>query len=207
MIESILAKKLGMSRIFGPNGSVVPVTVLEAGPCTVIQRKTTKTDGYEALQIAFVPQKEKRIAKPQRAHMNKAGKGMFRFLREVPVSDDDEAVPGSELTVEMFQVGDRVDVIGRTKGRGFAGVIKRHKFSGGKDTHGCTSHRVPGSIGASADPSRVVKGKKMPGHMGNVRQTTRNLKVIEIRPESNLLIVRGAVPGSINGLVIIRRAR
>jgi large subunit ribosomal protein L3 len=207
MIDSILAKKLGMSRLFGSDGAVVPVTVLETGPCAVIQRKTAKNDGYEAVQLGFIPQKEKRVAKPQRGHMNKAGKGIFRVLREVKTEAGEELEVGGEVTVEIFQVGDRVDVIGRTKGRGFAGVVKRHKFKGGKATHGCTSHRVPGSIGASADPSRVVKGKKLPGHMGNVRQTVRNLRVIDVRPESNLLIVRGAVPGAINGLVMVRRSR
>jgi large subunit ribosomal protein L3 len=207
MIQSILAKKLGMSRMFGPDGVIIPVTVLEAGPCTVIQRKTEKTDGYEAAQLAFVARKEKRVAKPQQVHMNKAGKGTFQFLREVPLGSEDEVASGDEITVEMFKAGDVIDVIGRTKGRGFQGVVKRHKFHAGKETHGCTSHRVPGSIGASADPSRVVKGRRLPGQMGNVRQTTRNLKVVDVRPESNLLLVRGAVPGAINGLVIIRRAR
>jgi len=207
MIQSILAKKLGMTRVFGSDGSVVPATVLEAGPCTVIQRKTTGKDGYEAIQIGFVPQKEKRIAKPQQGHMAKANKGYFRFLRELWVEAGEEAAAGEELRVDMFKIGDRVDVVGRTKGRGFAGVVKRHKFHAGKQTHGCTSHRVPGSIGASAFPSRVIKGRRLPGHMGNVRQTVRNLKVIDIRPESNLLIVRGAVPGSINGLVMVRRSR
>jgi large subunit ribosomal protein L3 len=207
MIDSILAKKLGMSRLFGSDGAVVPVTVLETGPCAVIQRKTEKNDGYEAVQLGFIPQKEKRVAKPQRGHMNKAGKGTFRVLREVKTEAGEELEVGGEVTVEIFQVGDRVDVIGRTKGRGFAGVVKRHKFKGGPATHGCTSHRVPGSIGASADPSRVVKGRRLPGHMGNVRQTVRNLRVIDVRPESNLLIVRGAVPGAINGLVMVRRSR
>lgn len=207
MIDSILAKKLGMSRLFGSDGAVVPVTVLETGPCAVIQRKTAKNDGYEAVQLGFIPQKESRVAKPQRGHMNKAGKGIFRVLREVKTEAGEELEVGGEVTVEMFQVGDRIDVIGRTKGRGFAGVVKRHKFKGGKATHGCTSHRVPGSIGASADPSRVVKGRRLPGHMGNVRQTVRNLRVIDVRPESNLLIVRGAVPGAINGLVMVRRSR
>jgi large subunit ribosomal protein L3 len=207
MVEAILAKKLGMSRMFGPDGTVIPVTVLEAGPCTVIQRKTAGRDGYEALQIGFVPRREKLVAKPQQGHMAKAGKGNFHFLREVKVGEGEEAAAGDEVTVEIFKVGDRVDVVGRTKGRGFAGVVKRHKFHAGKATHGCTSHRVPGSIGASAWPSRVVKGKRLPGHMGDVRQTTRNLKVIDVRPESNLLIIRGAVPGSINALVMVRRSR
>ncbi len=206
-MESILAKKLGMTRMFGPDGTVIPITVLEAGPCTVIQRKSAAADGYEAVQIGFVPQKERRVAKPQRVHMSKAGKGIFRFLREVRVEAAEELGVGEELTVEMFNVGDKIDVIGTTKGRGFQGVVKRHKFGAGKQTHGCTSHRVPGSIGASAYPSRVIKGRKMPGHMGNVRQTVRNLKVVEVRPESNLLLVRGAVPGAINGLVMVRRAR
>lgn len=207
MIDSILAKKLGMSRVFGPDGTVIPVTVLEAGPCAVVQLKTAARDGYSAVQLGFAPQKENRVPKPQRGHLNKAGKGMFRVLREVKTAAEPDVELGAEVTVEMFQIGDVVDVTGRTKGRGFAGVVKRHKFRAGKETHGCTSHRVPGSIGASAYPSRVVKGKRLPGHMGNVRQTVRRLKVVDVRPESNLLLVKGAVPGAINGLVMVRRSR
>lgn len=207
MSQALLGKKLGMSRLFGPDGAVIPVTVIEAGPCPVIQRKTAKGDGYEAIQIAFWPQKESRLTKPERGHQVKAGKGFFRVLREVRLTEPEAPEVGEELTVELFTIGDRVDVTCRTKGRGFAGVVKRHKFKGGKETHGCTSHRVPGSIGASAYPSRVFKGRKLPGHMGNVRQTTRNLKVVDIRPESNLILVKGAVPGAINGLVMLRRAR
>jgi len=206
MINGLMARKLGMSRVFGPDGSVIPVTVLEAGPCTVIQLKTQAKDGYQAVQIGFRPAKERRVAKPERGHMNKAGKGVFKHLREFVPDEGAEFEAGQELTVELFNVGDKVDVTSRSKGKGFAGIVKRYHFRAGKETHGCTSHRVPGSIGASAYPSRVIKGKKMPGHLGNARTTVRNLKVIDVRPETNLLLVKGAVPGAMGSVVMVKRA-
>lgn len=209
MIRGILARKLGMSRIFSEQGYSWPVTVVEAGPCTIIQKKTKGKEGYNAIQLGFMPQKESRLSKPESGHFKKAGKGCFRHLREVAVDDEDleSYQVGQELTVESFQIGEKVDVIGTSKGCGFAGVIKRWGFHGGGDTHGSMCHRAVGSIGASSFPSRVVKGKKMPGHMGNSRVTLKSLTVLDVRPDENVLILKGAVPGSKNGLLLIRKQR
>lgn len=205
MIGGILAIKLGMSRIFGEDDAVIPVTVLRAGPCIVTQKKTKKVDGYNAVQVGFLEKKESRTNKPLLGHFKKAGGKTFYHVREFPVDDTDALEVGQKITVEMFKPGELVHVTGVSKGRGFAGVIKRWGFHGHPETHGSTSHRRPGSIGASASPSRVIKGKKMPGHMGSERVTTKNLKVIDVRVEQNLLLLRGAIPGSRKSLVIVKR--
>jgi large subunit ribosomal protein L3 len=205
MIKGLLGKKLGMTGYFSPQGEYLPVTVIEAGPCVVTQIKTLANDGYNALQLGFTVKKEARINKPLRGHFKNSGDRCFAFLREFLVDNPEEYSLGQELSLDMFNVGDRVDVIGTTKGRGFSGVIKRHGFHGGRKTHGSKSHRIPGSIGCSAWPSKVIKGKKMPGQYGNQRQTVRNLEIIDIRPKENLLLVKGAVPGAKSGLVEVNK--
>jgi len=206
MKKGLIGKKLGMTQIFWDDGSVIPVTAIEAGPCVVIQKKTSEADGYDALQLGFDQAKEKRVNKPLKGHFKKADKGYFRVLREFRLESTDDYEVGSELKADLFKVGDYIDVVGTTRGRGFAGVIKRHGFAGGPSGHGSMFHRAPGSIGASAWPSRVFKGKKMPGHMGNKRQSVQNLMVVGIRPEQNIILVKGAVPSSKNGIVLIKDA-
>jgi len=202
MMEGILGKKLGMTRMFLEEGKAVPVTVIEAGPCVVVQEKVGQTQGM-VYQLGFIPAKPKAVNKPIQGHFKKNGITPRSHLKEFSASDDRSYKVGDEIRVDIFQIGDKVKIRGTSKGKGFAGVVKRWGFSGGKETHGCTSHRVPGSIGSSAYPSRVVKGKKMPGHMGNRRVSILNLSVVDIRPEQNLLIVKGAVPGSRNNLLAI----
>lgn len=206
MGTGLIGRKLGMTQVFGEDGLAVPVTVIEAGPCVVMQKKTRATDGYDAVQLAFGRKKAKNVTKPLQGHQAKVDKGFFRVLREFRTSEPDAFQLGQELTADMFQVGDFVDVTGTSKGRGFAGGVKRHGFRGGKASHGSMFHRAPGSIGASAFPSRVFKGKRLPGHMGDERKTVQNLRVIGVRPESNVILVKGAVPGSKNGIVLIRKA-
>ena len=206
MTTGILGKKLGMTQLFDTEGKVVPVTVIEAGPCTVIQRKTAQNDGYDAVQIGFMQKDARRVDKPMLGHFQKAGKGAFKALQEIRLDGSDPVEVGSEIKVDIFKEGDVVDVTGHTKGRGFAGVVKRWDFRGGRATHGSMFHRAPGSIGASAYPSRVIKNMKMGGHYGNERVTTLNLRVVAVQPEKNLLLVRGAVPGAKNSLVYVRRA-
>ena len=206
MQRGLIGRKLGMTQVFWGDGTVIPVTVLEVGPCVVTQKKTKDSDGYDAVQLGFDRQKEKRTTKPLQGHFKKADKGCFRILKEFRTDTPGDYEVGQELKVNLFNVGDYVDVIGTTKGRGFAGVIKRHGFGGGRATHGSMFHRAPGSIGASAYPSRVFKGKKLPGQMGNVRKTVQNVVVVGVRPERNLILVKGAVPGSISGIVMIRDA-
>lgn len=195
-----------MTQVFSEEGTAVPVTVIEAGPCVVVQKKTREADGYEALQLGFGRKKQKRVTKPLQGHFRKADKGFFRVLREFKLDDCTEYDVGAELNVGMFDAGEYVDIIGTSKGRGFAGGVKRHGFKGGRASHGSMFHRAPGSIGASAYPSRVLKGKKLPGHMGDRRVTVQNLVVFGVRPDRNLLLVRGSVPGSTNGIVIVRNA-
>jgi len=204
MKKGLIGKKLGMTQIFWDDGSVIPVTAIEAGPCVVIQKKAEDVDGYDAIQLGFDRVKEKAVTKPLKGHFKKADKGSFRILREFRVESTDEYEVGVELTADIFKVGDYIDVVGTTRGRGFAGVVKRHGFKGGRATHGSMFHRAPGSIGASAWPSRVFKGKRMPGHMGNHRQTVQNLMVVGIRPEQNLILVKGSVPSGKNGIVLIK---
>jgi large subunit ribosomal protein L3 len=195
-----------MTSHFTSDGRYVPVTVLEVGPCIVTQIKTVETDGYNALQLGFGERKPNRTNKPLAGHMKKAGEGRFTVLREVSVEKPDEYRLGQEVAFP-FKVGDRVDVTGTTKGRGYAGVVKRHGFHGGKDTHGSMSHRVPGSIGSSAWPSRVIKGKRLPGQYGNDRKTVRNLEIVDIRTDSHLVLVKGQVPGARAGLVAINKPK
>ncbi|MBD3334231.1 MAG: 50S ribosomal protein L3 [Candidatus Eisenbacteria bacterium] len=202
-MNTLLGKKVGMTQVFSEAGELSPVTVLELGPCQVAQVKSAETDGYEAVQVAYEPVREKVVNKPRRGHFERWKTEPARHLREVR-GEAGEQKPGDKLTVEMFSVGELVDVVGRSKGRGFQGVVKRHRFSGGRETHGVKTHDSPGSIGASAYPARVWKGKKLPGHMGSTRVTARNLKVIAVDPERNLLMVKGSVPGSRNSLVMVR---
>ena len=206
MERGLIGKKIGMTQIYWEDGSVIPVTAIEAGPCVVIQRKTEDTDGYGALQLGFERAVAKKTKKPLRGHQDKADKGYFKVMRELRVSEPESYEVGQELDVSLFNVGDFVDVIGTTKGRGFAGVVKRHGFKGGRATHGSMFHRAPGSIGASAYPSRVMKGKRLPGQMGSKRKTVQNLIVVGVRPELNLILIKGAVPGSVNGIVMIKDA-
>jgi large subunit ribosomal protein L3 len=205
MTKGLIGKKLGMTQVFSDEGVSVPVTVIEVEPSVIIQKKTKETDGYEALQLGYGRIKQKNVTKPLQGHFRKADKGLFRVLREFRM-EIEGAEPGLELTAEMFEPGDYVDVVGTTKGKGFAGVVKRHGFGGGRATHGSMFHRAPGSIGASADPSRVFKGTKLPGHMGCERKTVQNLQVWSVRPDMNVILVRGAVPGCKNGFVLIKQA-
>jgi len=206
MTTGLLGKKLGMTQIFDVQGRVVPVTVIEAGPCTVVQRKKRQSDGYDAVQIGFDAKKTHRVNKPMIGHFRSAGKGAFRVLRELRVDAESSLEVGQELRVDIFREGDFVDVTGQTKGRGCSGVVKRWGFRGGRASHGSMFHRAPGSIGGSSFPSRVFKNMKMGGHYGNERVTVLNLRIVAIQPEKNLLLVRGAVPGAKNGLVFVRRA-
>ncbi len=205
MIDKLFGKKLGMTQYFLGEGNSCPVTVLKVGPCVVTQKKTLGKEGYNAIQVGYGPQKEKRVNKPLRGHFNAAGKGYFSVAREIRVEDPETFELGQELKSDIFQIGERVQVTGISKGRGFSGVMKRWGFSGGRKTHGSRSHRVPGSIGCSATPGRVQKGKKLPGRYGNARVTIKNLKVVDVRPEMDLILVKGAVPGSRNSLVEIRK--
>jgi large subunit ribosomal protein L3 len=203
MITSILGKKIGMTQVFKDGGAVEAVTAIEAGPCTVTQIKTKAKEGYEAVQLGFG--QAKRLNRPQRGHLKKLG--LYRHLREFRVEDAVEIQLGQTVDVGIFNPGDLVDVTGTSKGRGFAGVVKRHHFAGGSKTHGQSDrHRAPGSIGAGTDPGRVIKGLKMAGHMGDERVTVRKLQVVKADPERNLLLVRGAVPGARNGLLIIKKS-
>lgn len=207
MSKGMLGKKLGMSGVFSAEGHLIPVTVLEVGPCVVTQVKTKATDGYDAVQIGFAPKKSGRVNKPLGGHFAKSGGQAFYFLREFGVGNPQDFQVGQTITADLFTVGEFVDVAGVTKGRGFAGAIKRHGFHGGGMTHGGMSKRRVGSIGTSATPSKVLKGRRMPGHYGDVRQTTRNLEVVDVRPDQNLILVKGAVPGAARGLVEVRKLK
>jgi len=209
MIPGILGKKIGMTQVFRADGQVVPVTLLKAGPCVVVQRKTPVKDGYDAVQLGLMEfVKSKRITRPLAAHIKKAGVDGVRFLRELKLRPgDDDLKTGDRVLVDQFKLSDKVDVIGVSKGRGFAGVVKRHHFRGGDASHGSMFHRAPGSIGASSYPSRVLPGLKMAGHMGVDRVTVRNLEVIDVDLEDNVLVVKGAVPGPNGGYVVVRRAK
>ncbi|MCL6621295.1 MAG: 50S ribosomal protein L3 [Syntrophobacterales bacterium] len=207
MLNGIIGRKIGMTRIFEADGQSVPVTVIEAGPCFVVQKKLTATDGYEAVQLGFARRSLAKANKPERGHLEKHGsKSAFEVLKEMRVADAGAFEEGQEITVEQFAIGERVTITGTSKGKGFQGTVKRHGFRRGPMSHGSMSHRAPGSIGASAFPSRVIKGKRLPGHMGNERVTVKNLEIIDVRPEDNLLVVKGAVPGPRQGIVLIRKA-
>lgn len=205
MVTKLLAKKIGMTRYFLDEGRSVAATIIKVGPCVVIQKKTSENDGYEAIQVGFEDQKEMRVKKPLRGHFKKAGEKFFRHLREIKVERADEFELGQEIGADIFAIGEKVSVRSKSKGRGFAGVTKRWGFSGGDDTHGCTSHRVPGSVGSSADPSRILPGKKLPGRMGYQETTVKNLEIIDVRPEMNVIALKGAVPGGQNSIIEITK--
>jgi large subunit ribosomal protein L3 len=205
MGNRIFGKKLGMTRYFLEEGKSVPVTMVQAGPCIVIQKKTIDKDGYEAIQVGFEEKKESRVNKPLKGHQKAAGSKCFQFLKEIRVKDSKEYELGQEITADIFQIGDKVTVSGKSIGRGFSGVVKRHGFSGGRWTHGSRSHRVPGSIGNSTTPGRVVKGRKLPGRFGFERITVKNLKVLDVRPDINLIAIKGPLPGSDNSIIEICR--
>lgn len=202
-MAGLIGKKIGMTQLFEEDGRVVPVTILEMGPCPVVASKTVERDGYQAVQLAYDPVPARKLPKPEIGHLKSHEVEPHRTLREIRTEEVFE--PGTVLDVSMFEIGDKVDIAGTTKGRGFQGVVRRHGFHGGRETHGCKTHAVPGSIGMSASPARVVKGKKLPGQMGNVRRTIKNLKVVRIDADRNLLVVRGAVPGHRNALVMVQK--
>lgn len=202
--RGLLGRKLGMTRLYTVEGSAVGVTVIKAGPCVVLQKKSADKEGYNALQVGFESQKESRLSKPMLGHFNGAGKGGFYHIGEFKVQDVNQYEIGQEILInDLFKIGDLVDISGLSKGRGYQGVVKRHGFKGGRKTHGSMFHRAPGSIGSSAWPSRVVKGKKMPGHMGDKQITKKNLIIVDIRSDENVLIVKGSVPGSEGGVLRI----
>ena len=202
MIRGIIGRKIGMTQMFRESGQVEPVTVIEGGPCTITQVRTVARDGYQAAQLGF--QTAKKLNRPERGHLSKTG--LFKQLREVPVDGVDDLEVGQQISVDLFEEGEKVDVIGRSKGRGFQGGMKRWGFSGGPRTHGQSDRaRAPGSIGAGTTPGKVLKGKKMAGHMGNRRITVKNLEVVKVDAERNLLLLRGGIPGATNGLLMIRK--
>lgn len=207
MCKGLMGKKLGMTGLFATDGRVIPVTVIQAGPCVVTQIKTQATDGYNALQLGFEEVKVRHVTQPLQGHFRKSGEACFRHLQEFAVDHPEEYTLGQRITLEIFTVGERVDVSGTTKGRGFAGVIKKEGFSGGRTTHGSKCHRIPGSIGSSAWPSRVFKGKGLPGHYGADRQTMQNIEIVDIRADDHILLVRGAVPGPASGMVAIKKPK
>ena len=202
-IEGIIGKKVGMTQVFAEDGALVPVTVIQAGPCLVVQKKTAERDGYDAAQIGLVEKvSNRRVTAAMRGHFEKAGIPPVKTLCEVPYSGD--ANVGDRVQVDIFKPGDSIDVVGQSKGKGYQGVVKRHHFRGGRATHGSMFHRAPGSIGASAFPSRVMKGMRMGGRMGGEQVTVKNLRVAKVDAENNLLYIKGAVPGGKNGLVVVR---
>jgi len=206
MVEGLIGKKIGMSQRFDDNGNVIPVTVIQAGPCTVVQKKAPERDGYTAVQLGFVEERgAKKPSKAQVGHFKKSGVPVVRKIQEVGCTGAAEIKEGDQILVDIFEVGETVHVVGTSKGKGFAGVVKRHHFAGGGAAHGSMFHRAPGSIGASSYPSRVVKGMRMGGHMGSDRVTVRNLKVVETDKDQNLLVVKGAVPGANGGYLLIRK--
>ena len=206
MKKGIIGKKLGMTQIFTEDGMRVPVTVVQAGPCVVTQKRLQNVDGYSAIQVGFESMDAARANKPLLGHCTKSGHGVFRFLREIKLENAEELNLGDLLTVEQFLPGDYVDVTGTSIGKGFQGVIKRWNFKGGRASHGSRFHRAPGSIGASATPSRVFKNKKMPGQMGNEKVTVQRLQIVRVDVADNLLLIKGAVPGHKNNIIIIKQS-
>ena len=206
MKKAIIGKKIGMTQIFDENGKVVPVTVVEAGPCVVVQKKTVETDGYDAIQVGFGELREKLVNKPRKGHFAKAGVSLRRTLKEFRLEDVTSYNVGDEIKADIFEAGDKVDVSGVSKGKGFAGVIKRWNFNRGPMSHGSKFHRAVGSMGASSDPSRTFKNKKMPGHMGARNTTVVNLQVVKIMPEKNIILIKGGIPGPNKGTVVIRNS-
>lgn len=201
--KAIMGIKIGMTQIFDENDKAVPVTIVEAGPCTVLQKKNSETDGYSAIQVGFYNLKEKQVNKPARGHFKKANVGPLRYIKEFRVKDIEAYAIGQELKAEQFNPGDIVDVVGTSKGKGFAGAVKRHNFARGSMGHGSKYHRRPGSLAAKG-PARVFKGRKLPGHMGRERVTVQGLKVVKVYPERNLILIKGSIPGPRKGLVIIK---
>ncbi len=203
----LLGRKLGMTRIFADDGTVVPVTVISAGPCPVLQIKTSAKEGYNALQVGFDAVPERKLTKPAKGHQAKAAKGFYRHLKEFPLEAVEGYEVGQDITVDIFQPGEKVKVTGTSKGKGFQGVMKRYNFKGLKASHGAEKvHRSGGSIGTNTEPSRVFKNKKMPGHMGDERVTLSSVEIVDVRLEDNIIVVKGQVPGCKNGLVMIRKA-
>jgi large subunit ribosomal protein L3 len=206
-MQGLIGKKLGMTQVFDAEGHQVAVTAIEAGPCVIVQRKTKANDGYDAVQLGFEDAKEQRVTKPELGKFKKAGSSPKRIMKELAVDEDDESKAGETVSVvDVFEGVAFVDVVGTTKGRGFAGVVKRHNMAGGRMTHGGHSKRRVGSIGQCAYPGRVAKGRRMPGHMGNIRVTTQNLRVVGIRPDDNVVLVHGAIPGPTGGIVLVKKA-
>jgi large subunit ribosomal protein L3 len=204
-MSALLGKKIGMTNVFSPDGKLVPVTVVQVGPCVVTQVKTKQTDGYNALQLGFDEKPVEKLNKPLAGHLKKTSDKGFRVLREFRTDDAETIEAGSNIGIDIFGVGDKVNISGISKGRGFQGTIKRHGFSRGPETHGSRNHRKPGSIGNSAWPGRVFKGKKLPGHMGTNRETVKNLTIVDIKHEDNLLLVKGPVPGFKTGILEVRK--
>ncbi len=207
MSKILIGKKLGMTQIFDEGNNMVAVTVVEAGPCPVTQVKTAQSDGYEAVQIGFGAQKEQRVSKPSLGHLKKAGVAPVRKLMEFRVENASEYKPGDVLTVSAFKEGQIVDIIGTTKGRGFQGVMKRYNFAGQPETHGHMMHRRPGSVGCRQTPGHIYKGRKMPGHMGQVRRTTQNHPIVKILEDKNILLIKGSLPGAKGDFVVVRPAK
>lgn len=206
-MKSIMGKKIGMTQIFDENGVMIPVTVVEAGPVVVTQIKTEETDGYNAVQVGFGEVKEKHVNKPMKGHFAKAGVALKKHVKELRPEDGVENYSlAQEIKVDIFEVGEKIDVTGISKGKGFQGSIKRHGQSRGPETHGSHYHRAPGSMGSASDPSKVRKGKKLPGHMGQTRVTIQNLEVARVDAEKNLILIKGAIPGPKKGLVVIKTA-
>ena len=206
MKKAIIGKKVGMTQIFDENGRVIPVTVVEAGPCVVVQKKTVETDGYDAIQVGFGELREKLVNKPRKGHFAKAGVSLRRTLKEFRMEDVANYNVGDEIKVDTFEIGDKVDVSGVSKGKGFQGPIKRHGQSRGPETHGSRYHRRPGSMGACSYPGRVFKNKKLAGHMGSVKVTVQNLEVVKVDADKNLILVKGAIPGAKGSVVTIKEA-
>ena len=207
MISGLIGKKLGMTQLLQADGTTVPVTVIQAGPCVVVQKKTAQKDGYDAVQLGFVEfVKPKRVNKPMNGHFKKANAAPVRVLREIRLQGEDNPKPGDKVMVDIFAAQELVHVVGTSKGRGFAGFVKRHHFRGGRASHGSMFHRAPGSIGASAFPSRVWKGQRMAGHLGMSRVTVQNLEVERVDQEKNLLYLRGAVPGPEGGYIVVEKS-
>ena len=205
-MKTIIGKKVGMTQIFDETGKVIPVTVIEAGPCVVAQVKTVETDGYNAIQLGFEDVKESKLNKPERGHFAKAGLANQKHLREFRVEDFEDLTVGSEIKADAFEAGDKIDVQGTTKGKGFQGVIKRHGQSRGPMGHGSMYHRRPGSMGPTSTPGRVFKGKKLPGHMGRVTVTIQNLDVVKVDMDKNVILIKGSVPGAKGAILKLRKS-
>lgn len=204
MKKAIMAKKIGMTQIFDENANLIPVTVLEAGPCTVVQKKTIENDGYEAIQVGFVDAKEKQLIKPEKGHFAKAGVAAKKFLKEFRLEDISAYEVGNEIKADVFAAGDKVDVTGTSKGKGYQGAIKKYNQSRGPMGHGSKSHRVAGSMGAATSPGRVMKGKGLPSHMGCIQKTVQNLEIVRVEADKNLILIKGAVPGPKGTIITIK---